>query len=415
MRERFSFLWRDIFWWTAKIILAPPLRLFFHAQSEGKKFFPPKGQAVFMLANHTHLLDPFMIADFIPRPIRYVISDEYFRYGLTRKLLAWLKGIPKTKNIPDSVTMRILLKAIKRGEIIGVFPEGARNWDGTTAPLEDTIPRLIHKLKIPVICIRQRGSYLSWPRWANAPRRKRIIFSFSYLFENPASIPDNPAIIKKMIEDKLSYSELEDKEVTRHIFDHPRVAEHLELRLWLCPHCLQLFKMKSEKRHLYCTNCGARWEFKGNGSFRTKKLGEPLAKGAKNFKRYIDWARWNDKKTIEILEKQYNSTAKELLSIPANMWSAATETGRDRNYRPAGKGIATLAKNFLLKFTLKDKQTPEIIAPLREIKGANIVWNHKFEFFLEGIAYRFTFNGQSAYFWHFLTKKLQAGVFDEIV
>ncbi len=407
LRDDLSSLWRDVFWWWFKIFVAPPLRWFFHGQSEGKKNFPPPGQAAFLLANHTHLLDSFMIADVFNRPIRYVISDEYFRYKITRTLLGWVKGIPKTKNIPDSVTMRILLKAVRRGDVIGVFPEGARNWDGETAPLEDTVPRLVQKLKIPVICVRQRGSYLSWPRWANQPRRKRIIFSFSYLFERPEDVPDDPAEIKRMIEEKLTYSELEDPGVTRHVFDHPRVAERLELRLWLCPHCMRFFSLRSKQRHLSCNHCGARWEFTGNGTFKLKRPGEPLSPGAKNFKRYIDWVHWNDAETVKIFDELRKKKGKKLISLPATMWSAVTETGRDRDFQLKGDGIATLTSDFRMRFSTDRGKKVLLNIPLIDMRGANIAWNHKFEFFFEGVAYRFTFFGQSAYFWHFLTKKAE--------
>ncbi|MBD3285558.1 hypothetical protein GF359_03825 [candidate division WOR-3 bacterium] len=404
--SKLSFLWRDLFWWLIKIFVGPPLRWFFHGQSTGKKHFPPAGKPAFLLANHTHFLDPFMIADFIPRPIRYVVSDEYFRYSITRTLLNWLKGIPKTKDVPDSVTMRRLLEAIKRGEIIGIFPEGRRNWDGETIPLEETIPRLVQKLKIPVICVRQRGSYLSWPRWTNIPRRNRIIFDFRYLFENPEDIPSDPVQIKQMIEAELLYSELEDEKVTKHNFDHPRVAECLELRLWICPHCREFFVLHSARRMLGCKHCGAQWEFRGNGTFKLKKTGDPLAKGARDFKKYIDWAHWNDKETVRIFDRLKKKGVKELVGAPARMWSASTETLRDRHYRYKGRGVAVLTSDFRLKFRRFRTRRSKVIldVSLRETTGANVVWNHKFEFYMPGMAYRFTFFGQSAYFWHFMTK-----------
>ncbi|MBN2380836.1 1-acyl-sn-glycerol-3-phosphate acyltransferase [candidate division WOR-3 bacterium] len=405
--EYLSFIWRDIFWWWVKIFVGPPLRWFFHVQSTGKKHFPSQGQAAFLLANHTHFLDPFMIADFIPRPIRYVVSDEYFRYRITRMLLNWLKGIPKTKDVPDSVTMRKLLAAIKRGEIVGIFPEGRRNWDGETVPLEDTIPRLIQRFKIPVICVRQRGSYLSWPRWSNVPRRRRIIFEFRYLFENPDDVPDDASRIKRMIEKELLYSELDDEEVTKHVFDHPRVAERLELRLWICPHCRRFFALRSERRILWCKHCGARWEFRGNGTFKLEKAGTSSIQDARNFERYIDWVHWNDAETLIILKRLREKGTKELLSLPASMWSTSTETLRDRHYRYKGRGIAVLTSDSRLRFRRYRSRKSDIILdiPLSETTGANVVWNHKFEFYINGMAYRFTFFGQSAYFWHFLTKQ----------
>lgn len=408
-RERLSYLRRDILWWILKIFVGPFFRQFWHIQTLGKKLYPPKGQAVFLLGNHTHVVDPFMFADFLLRPIRYVSSDEYFRYSFTSAFLRWLKAIPKTKNIPDSVTMRELLRAVRQGEIIGIFPEGQRNWDGETFPLEDTVPRLVQKLKIPVICVKQRGSYLSWPRWTNQFRRGKILFEFSYLFEDPDSIPQDTNEIKRMIESKLAHSELEDPFVAGQVFDIPRVAEHLELRLWLCPHCGKFFTLKSKGRFLYCTHCKARWRFVGNGTFVLQRLGDDFNRDSVNFKRYLDWTHWNDSETLRIIEDLRKKKATELISIPAKMWSAPTEDLRTRHFKVAGEGTAVLTPDYKMVFTRKDDEETMLDAPLRDMRGANIAWNQKFEFFLPGMAYRFTFFGQSAYFWDYLVIKLNKG------
>ena len=408
-RERLSYLRRDILWWILKIFVGPVLRQFWHIQTIGKKFFPPNGQAAFLLANHTHVVDPFMFGDFLLRPIRYVSSDEYFRYKFTNILLRWIKAIPKTKNIPDSITMRMLLRAVKRGEIIGIFPEGQRNWDGETFPLEDTIPRLIRKLKIPAICIKQRGSYLSWPRWSNQFRRGKILFEFSYLFENPNTIPDDVAEIKRMIESKLAYCELDDPFVTSQVFDIPRVAEHLELRLWLCPHCRRFFVLESKGRFLYCTHCKARWQFVGNGTFILKRLGDEFGKRSVNFKRYLDLAHWTDAETLRIIDDLRKRKAKELVSVPAKMWSAPTEDLRTRHFKVAGEGTAILTSDFRMVFKKKGDGETLLDVALKDMRGANIAWNQKFEFFMPGMAYRFTFFGQSAYFWDYLLIKLNKG------
>jgi hypothetical protein len=88
------------------------------------------------------------------------------------------------------------------------------------------------------------------------------------------------------------------------------------------------------------------------------------------------------------------------------MWSAPTETGRDRDFQLQGKGSASLTPDLRMVFVREGDGRLLFDAPLTELKGPGITWNHKFEFFDEDTAYRFTFFGQSAYFWHFLTQEL---------
>jgi len=399
-------MWRDILWWWLKIFVGLPLRFLLHTQSEGKIFNPPSGQPAFLVGNHTNTLDPFIISSFIKRPICFVVTDDDFRYKITRILLGWLKVIPTAKNIPDYVTMRTLIKAVKQGQIVAVSPEGGRNWDGEVLPLDETIPRLVKKLRLPVICVKQRGAYLTWPRWTNLPRRGKIILQFSHLFENPAEIPDGVAEIARMIDEKLRYSELEDPEITKHTFGGRNIAEHLELRFWLCPHCRNFFVLESKGRHLYCSNCGARWELSGNGTFVLKRFGEPAVPEARNFKRYIDWAHYNDAVTMPMLLDRKRKGKNPLVSLAARMWSSSIQTRSDRRFKVPQEGTASLTPDFRMVFTRTEDNKILIDTPLSEMNGANVVWNHKFEFFLPQAAYRLAFYGQSAYFWHFLTKKL---------
>jgi len=404
--EHLSFLWRDILWWWLKIFVGLPLRLILRTRSEGKKHFPPPGQPAILIGNHTNTLDPFILSLYVKRPICLVVTDDDFRYKVFRILLGWLKIIPTAKSTPDSVTMRTLIKAVKQGQIIGISPEGGRNWDGEVPPLDATIPRLVKKLRLSVICVKTRGAYLTWPRWTNRPRRGRIILEFSHLFENPAEIPDDVAEIARMIDEKLRYSELEDPEITKHVFGHPNVAEHLELRLWVCPQCRNFFVLESKGRHLYCRRCGARWEFRGNGTFVLKRLGEPAAPEARNFKRYIDWAHYNDAVTMPMLLDRKRKGRNPLVSLAARMWSSAIRTRNDRRFKVPEDGSASLTPDFRMVFTRTEDNKVLIDIPLAEMKGANVVWNQKFEFFQPQVAYRLAFYGQSAYFWHFLTKKL---------
>ena len=404
-----SNLMRDILWWWAKIFLGPPLRLFFRVKAHGKKPFPPPGKPAFIIANHTNLLDPFIIADFFNRPIRYVVSDEYFRYRPLRILLKILKGIPKTKFVPDSITMRRIIEAIREGDLIGIFPEGARNWDGETIYFDETIPKLIKKFKIPVISIQMQGAFLSFPRWANLPRRGKIILKFQYLFENPDKIPEDTQRIKKIIENSLNYNELEHFRLHNLKFKFKGInpAEHLELRLWLCPVCRTFFSLKSRGRYLYCVNCDAKWEYRKDGHFKMVNHGKFFNSKSKTFSHYLEWVKWNDEETINIYKDLTKLKKDIFFQIKAKMWSAKSSTTRERNFKFNGPGKLILRKGEKLVFIRESDQENLLNVSLKEIKGAAVTWNHKFEFFVNGRAYRFTFYGQSAYFWHFLTKLIQ--------
>ena len=53
-------------------------------------------------------------------------------------------------------------------------PEGGRRWAGKPKPLIETTLKLFWKMNIPVHPVQIHGSYLSWPRWADKPRKSTI-------------------------------------------------------------------------------------------------------------------------------------------------------------------------------------------------------------------------------------------------
>ncbi|MBN2380838.1 1-acyl-sn-glycerol-3-phosphate acyltransferase [candidate division WOR-3 bacterium] len=403
--ERISYLWRDILWWLLKIFIGLPLRLLLRVRMEGEVYSLPKGRPGLFLGNHTNTLDPFIVAFFIKRPVCFVVTDDDFRFAITRTLLGWLKFIPTAKNTPDFTTIHMLIKAFKEGQIVGLSPGGGRNWDGLTPSVDATITRLIKKFHLPVICARVRGAYLTWPRWSNLPRLGRIIVRYSCLFKEPADIPESEEKIALMINNELSHCEFADPEITKRTFFGLNIAQGLELRFWFCPLCGDFFALKSEGRHLSCSRCSARWKFLGDGRFVLIRPGNAISPEARNFTQYLDWAHHNDSETLRMIMDRKKLGRNPLLTVPARMSMSVIEKRNERRFKKPETGTAALTHDFRMVFTRTADAKCLLDIPLHKMKGPNVVWNNRFEFFLPGMAYRLDFYGQSAYFWHFVTKE----------
>ena len=69
-----------------------------------------------VIGNHTCFWDPFLMSVPVPGPVHFVASDEYFRTPFMRFVFSLIGGIPKTKNVRDTQTVRTLL-TLKRAEI----------------------------------------------------------------------------------------------------------------------------------------------------------------------------------------------------------------------------------------------------------------------------------------------------------
>lgn len=84
---------------------------------------PENGPAI-VVANHISGIDPFLLIAASDRPLRFIVaSEQYYRFGLT-----WLFRaggcIPVDRTGKPERAFREALKALKQGEVVGIFPHG---------------------------------------------------------------------------------------------------------------------------------------------------------------------------------------------------------------------------------------------------------------------------------------------------
>ncbi|MCW9025567.1 MAG: 1-acyl-sn-glycerol-3-phosphate acyltransferase [Gammaproteobacteria bacterium] len=99
------------------------LRYYHHYQYEPIDL-PEHGPAL-LASNHISGLDPFLILGACKRPVRFMIArEEYERFGL-KWLFRAVGCIPVDRSGKPDVAFREALVALRGGEVIGLFPEGA--------------------------------------------------------------------------------------------------------------------------------------------------------------------------------------------------------------------------------------------------------------------------------------------------
>ncbi len=85
---------------------------------------PRQGPAL-LAGNHVSGLDPLLIIAACRRPVRFMIArEEYERFGL-RWFFRAGGCIPVERRGRPEKAFREALAALKRGEVVGIFPEGA--------------------------------------------------------------------------------------------------------------------------------------------------------------------------------------------------------------------------------------------------------------------------------------------------
>jgi len=87
-------------------------------------FSIPDNESFIICANHISGVDPFLLLTAIDRPVRFLIAkEEYERFGFT--WLFKLAGcIPVDRKSKSVMQFRHAIKAVERGDVIGIFPQG---------------------------------------------------------------------------------------------------------------------------------------------------------------------------------------------------------------------------------------------------------------------------------------------------
>lgn len=238
--------------WVAPLvrgILSPLVRV----RADGAEHVPASGPCL-VLANHVSQLDPVLVALAAGRPIQWMASESLLESGPLGRLAVPWGIVPKKKFMADSRAVLELLRWVRVGACVGLFPEGQRTWDGHPLPLLPGVERLARVIGAPVVTARIENADHHWPRWAAVPRSGpvRITFDPPVTWAKDADLDE----IRGHLERRLTV----DPVATRHWPVHGvRLAHGIGNVLFACPGCLAFEALDERGDTIRCRSCGAAW------------------------------------------------------------------------------------------------------------------------------------------------------------
>jgi len=235
--------------------------MFFPPEVEGREYLPRSGPAV-IIANHACYLDPIFLIAASNRFIRFLTTAEMMRTRVGRWLFSRFGCIPIRRYASDPGAVRRLFTCLREGEIVGIFPEGERSWDGNPLPVSKTVKKLLARLKVPIVPVRIEGSYAILPRWAKIPLPGRIKVRFFS--------PHLPPFSEEEVTEILGLIAVRSGGQTR--FSHS--TSGIERLLWACPRCHGIGSLATCGREVSCRECRAGWRLD-----RRLVMHEPDGKG----------------------------------------------------------------------------------------------------------------------------------------
>lgn len=136
-----------------------------------------EGPAI-IVANHQSFLDPPLMCCLYTNPLHFLARHTLWCNAFMRWFMPISQSIPINQERPDPARILEVIRTVRKGERIVIFPEGSRTPDGEMHEAMPGIGLILSKLPgVPVQPVRIEGAYESMPIHRNTIRRVPLTLS----------------------------------------------------------------------------------------------------------------------------------------------------------------------------------------------------------------------------------------------
>ena len=149
-------------YWIGHTIFRAAAKAFFRYQVVGRDKLVHDGP-VLIASNHESFLDPPLVGIAYDEAVYYLARKTLFK-GPTKWLYPRWNAIPIDQDAPDMSSLKKIIKILKNGNQVVVFPEGARTLTGELQPGEAGVGLIAAKSRAVIQPVRIFGAYEALPR-----------------------------------------------------------------------------------------------------------------------------------------------------------------------------------------------------------------------------------------------------------
>ena len=196
-KVKYSFGGSEFFYRFIRFVLFIAYKLFFRFQFFGSNEVPGEKDArgVILAPNHASYLDPPLLGISLKRRVTYLAKAYLFEHFFVGFVLRSIGAYPiKTESGNDFRSVRDIVRLLKAGCCVVVFPEGTRSENGEFREPESGIGFLAMKSGASVVPVYIKGSYAAFPKGAKNFKCRPIEIHYGEAFvpaENSAWVAMN--------------------------------------------------------------------------------------------------------------------------------------------------------------------------------------------------------------------------------
>jgi 1-acyl-sn-glycerol-3-phosphate acyltransferase len=202
-----------VFYWFMKtFVLGPVLRLLFRPWVKGLDNVPAEGAAI-LASNHLSFSDSIFMPVMVPRPVAFLAKSEYFtgtgiKGRLTAAFFRLTNQLPMDRSggAASAQSLNAGMDVLKKGSLLGIYPEGTRSPDGRLYRGKVGVARLALQARVPVIPVAMIGTDKVQPIGKRVPNIRRIgmIFGEPLDFSRYYGMEDD-RLIQRSVTDEIMY------------------------------------------------------------------------------------------------------------------------------------------------------------------------------------------------------------------
>ncbi len=211
-----------------------------------------------LISNHASRVDYLYTAPAVlPHRLNYVVGyNEFFRshlYGI----FSLMQVIPKRNFTPDLHTIREIIRIIRMGGHVCIFPEGMSSISGGAQACAIGSGKLLKHLGVTVYYTKIAGGYMTNTKHCLDDRPGRVEVVVDRLFTPEELGRLGADEIQETLNRVLAHDDyIWNKQARVRFNGRGEMAKNLHDMLYLCPRCGALYTMRGEGDVIRCEACG---------------------------------------------------------------------------------------------------------------------------------------------------------------
>lgn len=377
-------------WWVIfllRILLGLYLPRAYNLVVRGDRQAMKRRGPFILVGNHQNFWDPFLVGLHMREVPQFVTSDNIFRGGFFSRVMTGVGSIPISKYMRNSDTIRMISGVLKRGGVVGMYPESDRTYDGRSLPVRPEVVKLIRMMRVPVIGVHQRGGFLSGPKWGPHRRRGRLELRYELLYDPEKEGDVALEVLLERVRGVIEHDEMRAQRTDPVAFRSTRPAEGLERFLYACPVCGEFQTHVTEGDSMRCSACGHTTRMDEFGLLHPSTVPD-----RQEWDLLETWSAAQSKLLRQRIAEADAETAvfTQRVELSTGFRTRTLQSQGAAEVVCHGHGITIQTSSQRLSFAFSD------------IEGATVQNKEQFEFYHQRVLYRFghTAERQSGYIWY---------------